>query len=84
MTDVKVHDLRQRYWGHSIEFLRRNEDGSWQAMIFLSARISDGDEVLAESRTPGRTLHYRVVGDVRRAMNPGDQHFLTLQYQGDE
>lgn len=83
MTETAVtHDLRRRSWGRSIEFLRRQDDGSWRVCIFLSARIKGGDEVLAQGKTGD--LRYRIRGDVDRPIDPGDQHLATLEFIGHE
>jgi hypothetical protein len=81
-VEQQVHDLRRRTWGHSIEFLRRQDDGAWRAVIYLSARVADGDHVIVEGQRDGvpSDLRYRVVGDVDRPLDPGDQHFVTLVF----
>lgn len=75
---MNTHDLRSRTWGHSIVFMRRRDDGNWRACVFLSGRIGEGDHVLAQGRDGD--LRYKVVGDVDRPIDPGDQHFVTLAY----
>lgn len=77
-----THDLRRKRWGHSIEFLRRQGDGSWDAVLFVGASVKDGDYVLTCGKFDGQRadLRYRVVGEVRRPMDPGDQHFATLVF----
>ena len=83
---LATHDLRHRTWGHNIEFLRRNEDGTWQAVIYLTARLRPGDAVLTKGKRDGvpADLRYVIVGPVDTPMDPGEQHFVTLAFAPEE
>lgn len=88
MTDAEpvIHDHTWSAWGHAVLSLRPPDaDGHRAACIITTPAPKDGDVVLLPSArnhddgTPG-VLQYRVVGDVRTPINPGDQHFLDLAF----
>lgn len=82
---ITVHDHTWAAWGHNLMLLDQQPDGCRSACIIQTPPPRPGDVVLALSNrrhadgSPG-VLQYRIVGDVRTPLDPGDQHFVTLSF----
>jgi hypothetical protein len=72
-----THDLTRRYWGHDISSMGTDKNGDTLVCVFFPATITKGDLlVVAGSSSTGK---YVVTTDVRRPMDPGDQHFMSVR-----
>jgi hypothetical protein len=84
---VRYHDYTEghNFWGHALVSLRDADHDGTRAATIIGPRLSAGEVVLLSSSKmldtgdPG-VLQYRVVGDVRTPMDPGDMHHLTLSF----
>jgi hypothetical protein len=71
------HDLRSRYWGHDISSIGKRPNGTERVCVFLPTEIKKGDTI-AVGGTSSVGI-YKVVSDVKRPMDPGDQHFMDVR-----
>lgn len=73
------HNLTTTYWGHNIEQMHRNEDGSWKIAVWVNLRLSDGDTITVRAGWKGEPaiLKYKIK-DVEWQSNVGDMYFAVM------
>lgn len=80
----RLIDYRKKYWGHSLEFTKTNDDNSFQVYGWCSDIPKEGDELLHKFK---KGIGVCVFLEVRPCNDPKDMFFAKIgliRYATDE